>query len=992
MYFIRIFTLFLFFILSTTSFLFGQNPDFKWVGKIGSPSQDGGNSIARDAAGNVYITGFFEGTSDFDPGPAVATLTCLNNWRQIYFAKYDPNGNFLWAKELGGTADDECYSITLDANNNVYITGYFEGTNVDFDTGSGTYTLSSNYGEDAFLAKYTASGNFVWAIAMGGLFDDRGFNIAFDPVGNPVITGVFSNTVDFDPGGGVANLTSAGYYDIFLAKYDVNGNYMWAKKFGSVQNDVGYGLACDASGNVLITGYFEGTVDFDPGPSTANLVGNLNYIDLFFAKYDPNGNYIWAKQIGGNNIDISYSIALDQSANIYLTGVFAATTDFDPGIGVSNLVAFFNTDPFVAKYDSNGNYLWAKQIQSSGGYARSVSVALDGSGNPVIAGDFTGSIDVDPGIASITFTSPGTYSDMFFAKYSASGNYLWGKQIGNTGAEEAHDVALDECGNVIITGFFNNTVDFDTGPAVSNLSAIGNDDIFFVKYSNITASAAFSPICLGQVCTLTASGFGNGASYTWTPGNVTGSVVTFTPASTTIYNVTGTATNGCVGSSSIQITVSSTPGPTVTVNSGSICLGNSFVMTPSGASTYFFQGGTATVSPLSNTSYTVVGVNSAGCISQNIATANVTVSALPLPTLSVNSGTVCALKTFTLNPSGASTYTFQGGSAFVSPGSTTTYSVIGTNSNGCVSTSFITSTVTVIPLPVISVNSYSICLGQAFTLVPTGANTYTFQGGSAVVSPTITTTYTVAGTSNVGCTSSVAATSTVTVVGLPIISVNSGSICPGNSFTIIPSGANSYTFEGGNAVVNPTVNTNYTVTGTAATGCVSQNFATSSVSILPLPNVSATSSGTMCVGQTATLTASGAQTYTWNNSSPTTTLLITPPFTSIYSVTGTDINNCVNTATVIQYVTICTDLFNNYKQTFFVKLFPNPCNSVVHIELEKLSLPLAFQITDMLGKVYLEGWFKNEKNSINTENLQPGIYFLTAGNTKELFRSKFLKN
>ncbi|MBW8049614.1 MAG: T9SS type A sorting domain-containing protein [Cytophagales bacterium] len=194
---------------------------YQWAKSIGSTTTDHGNSIATDASGNAYITGYFQDTADFDPGAGVQNLTSVGA-RDIFFAKYDTNGNYLWAKSIGSTSPDYGYSIATDASGNAYITGSFEDT-ADFDPGAGVQNLISVGQVDIFFAKYDANGNYLWAKSIGSTWD-RGNSIATDASGNAYITGYFQGTADFDPGAGVQNLTSVGNTDIFFAKYQGSGS------------------------------------------------------------------------------------------------------------------------------------------------------------------------------------------------------------------------------------------------------------------------------------------------------------------------------------------------------------------------------------------------------------------------------------------------------------------------------------------------------------------------------------------------------------------------------------------------------------------------------------------------------------------------------------------------------------------------------------------------------------------------------------------------
>lgn len=386
--------------------------------------------------------------------------------------------SYQWAKGFGSTGYDDGYSIVVDGLGNSYVAGYFEGT-VDFDPGVGTATLTSAGSYDIFFAKYDNNGNYLWANRIGGAGFDLAFALTVDGIGNVYVTGNFQNTADFDPGIGTANLVSAGSYDMFFAKYNSNGNYIWAKKIGATSGDYGYNITVDASGNVYVTGNFQSTVDFDPGTATANLTSSGNY-DIFFAKYDNNGNYIWAKKIGSTGADYGYGIAVDGTGNVFITGNFQNTADFDPGATTINLTSAGGNDIYFGKYDSNGNYLWANRIGNTGD-DRGANVVLDASGNAHITGYFESAADFDPGTGTANLTSAGI-ADIYFAKYDSNGNYIWANRIGSTGDDKSSGIVLDGAGNIHLTGWFQNTVDFDPGASTANLTFAGSYDIFFGKY------------------------------------------------------------------------------------------------------------------------------------------------------------------------------------------------------------------------------------------------------------------------------------------------------------------------------------------------------------------------------------------------------------------------------------------------------------------------------------------------------------------------------
>jgi hypothetical protein len=205
-----------------------------------------------------------------------------------------------------------------------------------------------------FVSKLDSSGNFVWAKSFGGSSLDIGYSITVDSSGNVYTLGIFRGTADFDPGAGTTNLTSAGINDLFVSKLDSSGALLWVKSFGGSENEIGYEIAVDSSGNVYTTGYFPGTADFDPGAGISNLTA-VGSDDGFVSKLDSSGNFVWAKSFGGSSSDYLKSITFDSSGNIYTTGGFRDTVDFDPGAGTANLTSAGSADVFVLRLSSTDN-------------------------------------------------------------------------------------------------------------------------------------------------------------------------------------------------------------------------------------------------------------------------------------------------------------------------------------------------------------------------------------------------------------------------------------------------------------------------------------------------------------------------------------------------------------------------------------------------------------------------------------------------------------
>ena len=474
-----------------------QTPNFEWAKSIGGTSADVGKSIAVDALGNVYTTGYFAGTVDFDPGPGIFNLTTTNfsGFPDIFISKLDEFGNFLWAKNIGDTLGGGAgNSIALDASGNVYCTGYFKGT-VDFDPGGGIFNLIStttNYG-DIFISKFDPSGNFFWATQMGGSGNDQGVDIELDALGNVYTTGSFQVTADFEPGAGVFNLTSSAPVhpsfsqgNIFISKLDLNGNFVWAKSMVGTYSGAGNSIAVDALGSVYTTGQFQDTVDFDPGIGIVNLNTDSLCSDIFISKLNVSGDFVWAKQvkhIGGTFYNYNYGndITLDTFDNVYTTGLFQGTADFDPGVGIVSLTAGGLYDMFISKLDSSGNFLWVKSMEGTGIIAGN-SIVIDTTGGVYTTGQFQYTIDFDPGLGTFNLTSAAS-DDLFISKLDSFGNFMWAKNMGGASTNVGNSIALDAIGNVYTTGQFAGTTDFDPDFGTFDLTSAGSYDIFVLKLS-----------------------------------------------------------------------------------------------------------------------------------------------------------------------------------------------------------------------------------------------------------------------------------------------------------------------------------------------------------------------------------------------------------------------------------------------------------------------------------------------------------------------------
>lgn len=378
--------------------------NFLWAKGIGSTGADKGMGIALDASGNIYTVGSFSVTVDFDPGAGVINLTSLG-LTDIFVLKLDPSGNFMMAQRKGGRTNDAANGIALDASGNIFITGTFSGQSGN----PGDEWVSIKGTPDAFVSKLNAAGTFLWSKLFGDVGNDYGKSITVDAAGNIYTTGSFSGYAGISPG--TFYVVSAGKSDAFILKINADGTISWFKNLGGTEDDFGNSIAVDGTGNVFTTGSFKTTVDFDPASETTFNLTSAGGADIFISKLTNTGSFSWAKKMGGPNDDAANSIKLDAFGNIYTTGYFNSTVDFDPGAGEFNLTSAGSTDIFISKLYSSGDLVFAKKM---GGTLEDVgnSIAVDNTGKSYSTGFYTGTANFDPGTGSYDLVSLGL-SDIY---------------------------------------------------------------------------------------------------------------------------------------------------------------------------------------------------------------------------------------------------------------------------------------------------------------------------------------------------------------------------------------------------------------------------------------------------------------------------------------------------------------------------------------------------------------------------------------------------
>jgi hypothetical protein len=374
--------------------------------------------VATDAAGNVYLAGTFPGTVDFDPRRGVHNATSVGG-ADAFVLKLSAKGNLVMVKTFGGKGNDVASGLAVAPDGTVDVGGTFE-QRANFNP-DGTFRISSSGGKDGFVSEFDANMVFKGAGSFGGSMDETLQDMALDGAGNILATGRYQGTVDFDPSSGVTNNNVAVAFEAYTLKWTSAGGFLFAAGFGGGGNIAyGTGVTADRAGNVYTVGNFQHTGDFDPSGSTFNLTA-ADAGSVFVSKLDASGAFVYAKAIGGTSSlkGAPADISVDKNQNVYTTGRFTGTQDFDPGAGTQNLVSDGADDVFVSKLDSAGAFVFAKAIGGAGNAFATGSV-LDRTSEILITGAFDVAITFPTSGGSVTKTSGGG-TDVFVTKLDANG-------------------------------------------------------------------------------------------------------------------------------------------------------------------------------------------------------------------------------------------------------------------------------------------------------------------------------------------------------------------------------------------------------------------------------------------------------------------------------------------------------------------------------------------------------------------------------------------
>lgn len=643
-----------------------QSSSCNWAYGFGGSGSDWGINIKLDGQNNLLTSGTFSGSVDFDPSVGTQILNFINGCR--FLQKLDVDGNLLWVKQFGdlGNCTSILGSLEVDAQNNIYISGYFDG-NFDADPSAASYILNGGSGSH-FIIKLNTNGNFIWAKSFLNVQPQSvKSDMTVDQDLNVLLTGKFNNTVDFDPGASVYNLTSNGNYDVFVLKLDSLGNFLWAKSFGGSFEDEGLVIATDSVGNVYTAGLFKGTVDFDPGAGVYNINANVpssGGSHLYISKLDINGNFMWSKSWinpnAGNNSDFSQMLIHNNKLTVS-GSLFVGTFTFSSG----QTVIANSEDIFIFSIDLNGGFTWAKTIGGANNQT-STDMAVDSAGNYFLTGNFGGTTDFDASPAVQNLTPQGS-NDIFILKLDEQGDYLYARSFGGNWSDFGWSIVAGIDNNVFLTGIFQDTVDFDPDGPIYNIISNGNYDGYVFNYHYFPSEITNTNVsCFGGndgQATAIVTGNPNTYTYQWSNGQTTQTANNLFAGA---YSVTVTDQQLCTISVSVLITqptvLAGTVSSTINTQCSGVCNGSATMIANGGTSPYTYlwdvsanSQTTSTAGNICNGAYSVLVTDNNGCT----ITKNVTVNVASIVSSQIALTNLAAVDLVNVSPSFAAYYLYN---------------------------------------------------------------------------------------------------------------------------------------------------------------------------------------------------------------------------------------------------------------------------------------------------------------------------------------------
>jgi HYDIN/CFA65/VesB-like, Ig-like domain len=470
--------------------LIGTNAGQAQIGfKVGGDSADVMQNFCLDPYGNIITVGSFSKTVNFNPSGSEFNLTSTGS-TDNYIAKYSTNGSILWAVHFGGVGPDVANGVTTDAQGNIYVCGAY-ASQCDFDAGPGTDIHVPNGMTDAYVVKYNSSGMFVWATTFGGDSLETLYDIAHDGSNAVYVIGSYQDTMSVIANNPITKVVSQGKKDLIIVCYNDDGTFKWVSTMGDIDDDEGTAITINPGGNLYIGGYTTKPV-IEPLRSTEGIYSGQLAGDILLGARTSTGEYLWTVRCGGEGHEqvAPGGIALDSYGDVYITGWFSDSVDFNPSSENAYKVSNGGFDVYMAKYSSTGEYI---SSMSFGGPLndQAYGMGVDWQGDVFLTGCFRGVVDFDPGDGVRTLTSQGINgaSDLFTAEYSSTGILFWANGFGSpvSGGENSsygYAVVTDSLNNCYVAGKFFGTCDFDPSSNSLTFESNGMSDAFLVKYNH----------------------------------------------------------------------------------------------------------------------------------------------------------------------------------------------------------------------------------------------------------------------------------------------------------------------------------------------------------------------------------------------------------------------------------------------------------------------------------------------------------------------------
>ena len=472
-----------FLLLFLTGLMANSQNTYDWTGQLGGNDDEDFYDMILGPEDNLYVCGRFDGVVDLNPFSGYDGYNDIGSF-DGFIAKFSTDSVYQWGMQLGG-ASSNIYvrDLFITADSTLIAAGTFKNT-VDFDPGPGDASHVTPGDWDAFFASYDLDGNFISVDVYAGPGTQTGDEIGQDNNGDLFFLGTFDDDTDFNLSGGT-EIFMATSQDAFVVKTDDEHNFIWARHLEGTSDDTPVEVEFTDADDIIILGNFSGDLDMDPGVGTDVINSGASY-DVFLLELSSAGDYNWGKGIIGLGAVWSSALERDATGNLYISGRFFNTIDFDPGPGEMILEAvdysgFNNYNGFISQYDSSGNLNWAHKIGEHG-YAIVWDMTITDANEMYIAGTYKGKPDMDPGPDSL-YVDTVVVNDGFISKFDLSGNFQFTETFGGIGWVESHNIVKDDNNNLYYSGEFTQYSDFDPSDSIDELTAYGfwDTDVYITK-------------------------------------------------------------------------------------------------------------------------------------------------------------------------------------------------------------------------------------------------------------------------------------------------------------------------------------------------------------------------------------------------------------------------------------------------------------------------------------------------------------------------------